>query len=372
VPNVPSDIAGLQACIRNRLDPALLGVKKIVGVIGDAPSVYSKSPALWNAVFRELQLDAIYVPLDVDENLLADLLQVIRTSPRFWGASVTVPYKIRIISHLDDLEEKTRRINAVNTIVRTSEGKLTGYNTDGRGFLASLLETLPGQKRPFLPSLTGLDVLLIGAGGAARAVAFALSEVLGSGKLIICNRTREAATSLARDAQEAGANATAISESDIAVWAPRVGMIVNSSVKGQEGWRKVSDNRVTLLEPYSSLSAANPSALPRADTGTPELYRNWLRASLADIESNNRASLELALEVPSHVVFCDLIYAPPETVFLRHGRYSGHRALNGKGMIIAQAAEALFHRIGRKILESSGRHSPDVYRRVLDVMFAAW
>ncbi|MGH7847994.1 MAG: shikimate dehydrogenase family protein [Candidatus Binatia bacterium] len=370
--NSQSEIAALQACVRNRLDPTVLGAKKIVGVIGDAPSLYSKSPALWNTVFQALELDIIYAPLDVDENQLADLLEVMRASPRFLGANVTVPYKIRIISHLDDLEEKTRRINAVNTVVRTVEGKLIGYNTDGEGFLASLLETLPGQKKPFMQSLAGLDVLLIGAGGAARAVAFALGDVLSDGKLIICNRSREAAKSLARDAQEAGAGATAISETDIAVWAPRVGMIVNSSVKGQEGWRKVSDNKVTLLEPYSGLAAANPSAFPEADTGTPEFYRNWLRASLGDIESNNRTSLELACEIPSHVVFCDLIYAPPETVFLRHGRYSGHRTLNGKGMIIAQAAQALFHRIARQTLERSGRYAPKVYQHVLEVMFAAW
>ena len=370
--NSQSEITALQACVRNRLDPAVLGAKKIVGVIGDAPSLYSKSPALWNAVFQALELDVIYAPLDVDENQLAHLLQVIRASPRFLGANVTVPYKIRIISHLDDLEEKTSRINAVNTVVRNAKGKLIGYNTDLQGFLASLLETLPGQKRPFLPSLAGLDVLLIGAGGAARAVAFALAEALGTGKLIICNRTRATADSLARDLQQTMGNVIAIGDDDIRVWAPRVGLIVNCSVKGQEGWRNTTDNYITLLEPYSALAPANPSAVPETDSGTPELYCKWLKASLADIESNNRASLGLALEIPSHVVFCDLIYAPPETVFLRHGRYSGHRTLNGKNMIIAQAAEAFFHRIGRPTLERSGRYTPETYQRVLDVMFAAW
>jgi shikimate 5-dehydrogenase len=120
------------------------------------------------------------------------------------------------------------------------------------------------------------------------------------------------------------------------------------------------------------LAAANPPTFAEAESGSTEFYRKWLKAALLDIENNNRTSLKLALEVPPHVAFCDLIYAPAESVFLRHGRFSGHRTLNGKGMIIVQAAEALFHAIARPLLEQNGNYTLETYQRVLDVMINAW
>ncbi len=372
VTELADEIVALQRCVSNHLDPAAVGRKKLVGIIGDAPSSYSKSPALWNAVFQTLRMEIAYIPMDVDESQLSKLLRAMRSSPRFLGANVTVPYKIKIIRDLDRLEEKTTRINAVNTIMRSPEGELLGHNTDGQGFLVSLLSVLPGQKSPFLPQINGTDVLLIGAGGAARAVAFSLAEVLGTGTLVICNRTKESAQALARDLQEVFPHVIAIGEDDIGAWAPRVGLIVNSSVKGQGGLRKTANHKITLLEPYSALAPANAAVFPETESSAPEFSQRWLKASLTDIGNNNRISLELALRVPTHVAFYDLIYAPAETVFLRHARLSGHRTLNGKGMIIAQATESLFHRIARPMLENTGNYNPAMYQQILTLMFAAW
>jgi len=366
------DIAQLQRCVTNRLDPTALGAARLVGIIGDRPSAYSKSPDLWNAVFHALQMDVAYIPLDVDEARLSDLINVMRSSGRFLGANVTVPYKIKIVPYLDLLEEKTRPVKAVNTIVRSAAGELLGCNTDGRGFLVSVLNVLPGQNGPFLPRLSGVDVLLIGAGGAARAVAFALAEVLDTGKLIICNRAPERAQDLARDLQSVLHHIIPIGESDIDLWAPQVGLIINSSVKGQEGLRRTAAGKITILEPYSALAPADPAAFSEVEASAPDFSERWRKASADDIENNNRMSLQLARRVPAHVAFYDLIYAPGETVFLRHARLSGHRIQNGKAMIIAQAAEALFHNIARPMLETRGNYTPEVYRRVLDLMFTAW
>jgi shikimate 5-dehydrogenase len=104
----------------------------------------------------------------------------------------------------------------------------------------------------------------------------------------------------------------------------------------------------------------------------PEFYRNWLKASLADIEANNRASWNLALSVPLETGFCDLIYHPEETVFLRHGRLSGHRTLNGKGMLIAQAADALFYKICSEYLHKASFYDSATYQRVFETMYQAW
>lgn len=367
--SLPKDIARIQACISNTLDSNSIGKQLITGVIGDTPSTYSKSPALWNGVFRALRLGVVYLPFDVHESRLQTLARALRESGRVMGVSVTVPYKTKIMEHLDDLDAKAKQIKAVNTIVRTGDGRLVGYNTDGKGLLESILRPQPGQARPLMETLSGIDVLLIGAGGAARSVAFYLAEALKNGGLIICNRTPETAFSLAEQIEETFGNARAIEEDGIGLCSPKVGLIINCSIKGQGGIRKTADGKIMILEPYSALASANPAGREESE---PEFHRNWLRASLADIEANNRASWNLALSIPRETCFCDLIYHPEETVFLRHGRLSGHRTLNGKGMLIAQAADALFDKICREYLHKAGLDNSSTYQRVLETMVESW
>ena len=366
------DIAQIQACVQNSLDRKLIGDKKIAAVIGDSPSRYSKSPDLWNAAFRELKADAVYLPFDVEPSNLAALMEAFRRSERIVVANVTLPHKIKIMDCLDDLDEKVRQTRAVNTIVRTQDGRLKGYNTDGEGFLESVLTPPPGQPEPFLRSLGGMSVLLIGAGGAARSVAFSVIERLQRGELLISNRTPEAARSLAEEVRKLFPRVRALSEEAIGEEARRVGLVINTSTKGQGGVRKAGDGKATVLEPYSALAAANPATLRQSAYGDPEFYRDWLRASLSDIEANNRKSWEIAMSLPLNVAFYDLVYFPTETVFLRHGRLTGHRTLNGKGMIVAQAAEALFNRICRDYLQNAGLYNAETLRRVTEIMWSAW
>ena len=332
----------IQACIGNPLDRKTIGRKQIVGIIGDAPSHYAKSPPIWNEVFQQIKMNAVYLPLDVQQTRLKNLIDVFRELDQVIGANVTVPYKVQVLGLLDSLDEKAAQIKAVNTIVRTKHGKLVGFNTDGSGFIESILNPRYGQGAPFVKSLKGMNALMIGAGGSARAVAFYLAELLGKGTLFICNRTMDTAVSLAEDVTSHFGNAKAIHERDIPEWAPKVGLIINCSTKGQGGIRKTSEGKVTILEPYSALAPANPVTFPGSDEGEPEFYRDWLDASLSDIEANNEASLRLAVSIPLDVKFCDLIYYPLETAFLRHGRLTGHGTLNGKGMNVAQAADAFF------------------------------
>ncbi len=365
-------IEQIQVCVGNPLDQSVIGRKKIVGIIGDAPSHYAKSPPIWNAVFQSLKMDAVYLPFDVKQIRLRNLVQALKNSDRVMGANVTVPYKVQILDLLDSLDQKAAQIKAVNTIVRTDDGKLVGYNTDGSGFIESILRPQYGQGEPFVKSLKGIDVLMIGAGGSARAIAFYLAEMLGNGTLLICNRTPETAVSLAEEVANVFGNAKAINERDIAEWAPKVGLIVNCSTKGQGGIRKTSDGRITILEPYSALTPAKPSTFSGSDETNPELHRNWLSASLGDIEANNEGSLRLAVSIPIHVKFCDLIYFPVETVFLRHGRLSGHQTLNGKGMNVAQAADAFFNKVCKPYLQARKLHNSKTYQRVVEIMSAAW
>lgn len=364
------DIARIESCIRNQLDHRAIGTKQLVGVIGDSPSRYSKSPSLWNAAFRALKMKTVYVALDVDEGQLPALIAAVRESGRLLGLQVTVPHKVAVINHLDALDANATKIAAVNTIVRSQDGRLIGSNTDGEGFLQSLLIPQPGQPSPFIESLKGTEALILGAGGSARAVAFALAEKLEGGRLLISNRSHESAASLAAEISKSHSNVNAIGEDEIPERAPGVELIVNCTTKGQGGMRQ-SPAGFTTLEPYSALAPAHPATLREARKEA-AFYRDWLSASLADIEANNRASWELALLIPPKVGFCDLVYHPEETVFLRHGRLSGHRALNGKGMIVAQAVEAFFNHICRPYLKRAKLYRPETQRRLLEIMAKAW
>jgi shikimate dehydrogenase len=363
---VSNDIAEIQKHISNPLDPRAIGQKRIAGVVGDGPSRYSKSPGLWNATFRKLDMNAVYLPLDVDETGLPYLVAALRDSDRFMGINVTVPHKVRIMSQLDELDPVADRIGAVNTIVRNPGGRLIGHNTDGEGFIASLLEAQPGEPEAFIKSLRGTDVLLLGAGGSARAVAFHVADLLNGGQLIICNRTVAQARSLAEEIRKTGRRATVIGEDALLEWAPKAGLLVNSTTKGQGGLRKLSDGTMTSLEPYSSLASAHPPALSEA-----ELEQRSTLAQ-ADIVANHKASLAVARAIPQSTRFYDLIYHPEETVFLRHGRETGHKTRNGKAMIICQAVIAFCDKICKQDLLMMGKSDAGTRRQVAQVMYAAW
>jgi shikimate 5-dehydrogenase len=213
---------------------------------------------------------------------------------------------------------------------------------------------------------------MIGAGGSARALAFYMAEIMGRGKLLICNRTARTALSLTEHVTRAFGDAQAIGEEEIAEWAPRVSLIVNCSTKGQGGVRKNTDGTITILEAYSALAPANPVTFSVAESDHPGFYHKWLSASRSDIDANNRASLRLALKIPPDVGFCDLIYFPFETVFLRHGQLSGHRTLNGRGMNVAQAADAFFDKVCRRYLQDRNIHNAETYKRIAKIMSEAW
>lgn len=366
------DIAVIQASIDNRLEPNDIGDRSIAGVVGDAPSHYSKSPALWNAAFRLLGMHAIYLPFDIRKNRLKDLTQAMRDSDRFLGVNVTVPHKLRIIEYLDELDPKASRIQAVNTIVRAKNGRLLGYNTDGEGFVDSLLKPQPGQTKPFLASLKGMNVLVIGAGGSARAVAFHLAELLENSEILVCNRTLAYAESLTLEIRKVGRYARAIPESELATWAGRVGLIVNTTTKGQGGGRTLKNGKMASMEPYSALAPAHPVAAVGSDDGKTPSDDDTAKANDADIQQNNQSSLELAQSLPKTVRFYDLIYFPEETVFLRHARLTGHPTMNGKAMIINQAVIAFCKHICRAELDARGMNHPDTHRQLLEVMYRAW
>jgi 3-dehydroquinate dehydratase/shikimate dehydrogenase len=238
---------------------------RVYGVAGD-PIAHSLSPAIMNAAFRRENVNAVYLALHA--KTLKDLLTCVREIP-IHGISVTMPYKESILSHLDNTDSHTTKIGACNTVVRAQDGKLYGFNTDASGIVRPL------ERR--LNTLEGARILVIGAGGAARAAVFGLKE-RGS-EVYILNRTAGPAKKLAHQA-----HARMIKRADLKKLAFDV--IINATPVGMGNTRE-----------------------------TP----------LQDKEINAR------------YVF-DMIYDPPETRFMKLAKERGAQIIPGIEMFAHQAA----------------------------------
>ncbi len=162
----------------------ITGKTVVCGIIGD-PVEHTLSPAMHNAAFQKMGIDYIYTPFPVRKDNLEAAIGGMRALA-IKGLNATIPHKISVVPLMDTLDSLAQKIGAVNTVVN-EDGALTGYNTDASGFVQALFEA--GIEAG------GKKVVLLGAGGAARAIAFAMAEE--GGYLFIHNRTREKAHALA-------------------------------------------------------------------------------------------------------------------------------------------------------------------------------
>jgi 3-dehydroquinate dehydratase/shikimate dehydrogenase len=159
---------------------------RVYGVAGD-PISHSLSPAMLNAAFRRENVNGVYLALHAKE--LDDLLACVRDIP-IHGLSVTMPYKEAIVEYLDNTDPIAAKVGAVNTVIRSQDGKLYGFNTDVSGIIR------PIEQRMSIP---GAKVLVVGAGGAARAAVFGLKD--RGAEVYVFNRTPGAAQRLAKQAR---------------------------------------------------------------------------------------------------------------------------------------------------------------------------
>lgn len=253
------------------------GATTVVGVIGN-PIEHSLSPRMHNAAFEYLGLDYVYIPLRVLEK---DLKNAVRGAKafNFRGFNVTIPHKVSILRFLDKVESTARKIGAVNTVVN-EDGKLSGYNTDGLGALEALREAGVDPE--------GKKILVIGAGGASRAITFYLAGVCS--ELAILNRTRSKAVKLASDLKSAGF--------------------------------KAYGNGLTV------------EALERELVDTDILINTTSVGMHPDVD---RSPVPEELLHRDLVVF-DIVYNPLETMLLRYARKVGAKPVDGVGMLVNQGA----------------------------------
>lgn len=199
------------------------GKTKVCGIIGD-PIEHTMSPVMHNAAFKNKGLDYVYLPFRVKKEELGKAIEGMRAL-NMRGLNITIPHKIAVIQFLDELDYLAEKIGAVNTIVN-NDGVLKGYNTDAVGFLQALRERGVEPK--------GKRVVILGAGGASKAISFILAERGSS--LAILNRTWDKAKICADRISETfqsevialkldGENlATALSGADILVNTTSIGM----------------------------------------------------------------------------------------------------------------------------------------------------
>jgi shikimate dehydrogenase len=245
------------------------GTTAVCGIVLH-PAGHTRSPAMHNAAFEALDIDAVYSAFDVPPELLGEAIRGVRAMG-LRQLAVSLPHKLAVMEHLDEVDEIARKIGAVNTVTRV-EDRLVGSNTDWLGAVRALERDT---------ELGGRRAVVLGAGGAARAVVFGLLE--RGAEVHILNRTRSKAEQLASDMHAAGAGELA-ELSKIAA-----DVVVNTTSVG-------------LKEDRSPVDSA---------------------------------------AIPRNCLVMDAVYEPEDTRLLRDARERGARTQPGKWMLIYQAAEQL-------------------------------
>lgn len=248
------------------------------GVIGN-PVGHSLSPAIHNAAFRELGLNFVYLAWQVET--IGDAIKGLRALGNFRGASVTIPHKVAAIPFLDHVEMTAQRIGAINTIV-AEKGELTGYNTDATGALRALREG--GVE------LKGRRIVVLGSGGAARAIAFALAVESGVGKLTLLGIDDSERVGLAQDIRS------------------------HAALKVDELHLDESTLRRVLPDAQVLIHCTPVGMAPKADTCC--VPASLLHADLSVM---------------------DIVYNPLETRLLKDAKRAGCRTIPGVEMFLNQA-----------------------------------
>lgn len=258
----------------------ITGKTNVVGIIGN-PVEHSLSPLMHNAAFKHLDLDYIYVPFLVDENKLETAINGAK-SLNIKGLNVTIPHKTEVIKHLDSLDKAAELIGAVNTI-KFDDDYAKGFNTDGIGAVKAIEE---------VSTVKNKKVVMLGAGGAARAVAFQIL-IDGAGSLVIANRTPENAFNLQKELIEK----------------------LNADVKTADFGEKLEKE---LLDADILINTTPIGMYPNI----------------------NQESLVKADMMHSNLIVNDLVYNPLKTCLLQECEKANAEAISGIKMLIYQGMES--------------------------------
>lgn len=277
---------------------------QLCGLLGN-PVEHSLSPAIHNAAFEKLGLNFVYLAFKVED--LPGAVKGLRALGNLRGFSVTIPHKVAIMPLLDEVEQTARNIGAVNTIV-IENGRLLGSNTDASGALRALTEA--GA------TLRGENVVLLGSGGAARAIAFALAAGAGIAKLTLLGIDEKERAGLAKD-----------------------------------------------LKARTSLQLADGTITDDALRRAIEESKVLLHCTPLGMHPNVRESCVPASLLKPHLTVMDIVYNPLDTKLLTDARAAGCKTIRGLEMFLNQA-------VGQFELWTKQKAPADVMRKVLESRFS--
>jgi shikimate dehydrogenase len=291
----------------------------------------AKTPVMWNAAYAEFNISEQNIMLVGNPEHAKQILSVLSRDPKYKGGGAGVGFKDEAYKFLDELDPLAQAIGSVNFAAKTPEGKLRGYNTDGLGYAMSLERILAEEGKV----LKDKKVLLLGAGGTANAVAFALAEK--GAELLILNRTVGRAQELAARINTYFKKeiAQAEGEENVREHALASDVIVNVSTKGSSG----------ALERYSAIA---PAMLP---------------ATEVNIGANLKAAEAILQDLPKDKIISDIILGKNQTPLLKAASELGFQTLDGVPMVVNQGVEAFWILYGEEL--SKKGHTKEDVRKVM-------
>lgn len=296
--------------------------KKInyTGIIGTSPSKSARSPKLWNRVYKKLKSKTRMFPLDVKRKELKKLMSVLKKDKNYLGGSVTIPYKEAIIKHLDKIDTKAQLIGSVNTIVKKNN-ILIGHNTDYIGSLSALKKIRINKSKK--------NILVIGCGGAGKAVILSVDDYFNQSKIFIKNRHFLKAKKFVKNLLKKK-NGIKVLESQSDIINNNFDLIINCSSLGFDEW--IGNKNRFINKVYSSPLLFN------------QKFNSTREKNLNNFFEKNKKNYFYSLGKTIHILskkktvkIFDIIFKPEETMLLRASRVMNINSINGKYMNLIQA-----------------------------------
>ena len=288
----------------------------------------AKTAVMWNAMYAKLLVPNRNMMLVADPKDLKQVMEALRADTRYKGGGAGVGFKEAIIPHLDEVTPLAKAMGAVNIIKKDERGRLIGDNTDGEGYARSLQDTLAVAGRP----LQGARVLMLGAGGSGRAIAFALAKM--GAKLTVLNRTESKAHALAESLNQYFGISGTISGSR---------ELLPHLLGGADAVVSVIDDAASPLDAYSTIGDMELPVTPESIT-------------------RNRVSAEQRLrKAKRELVVSDIRIRKEKTPMLVQAETLGFRTLDGIPMVVNQGVAA-FWWLYQEQLAARGISHADVMR----------
>jgi shikimate dehydrogenase len=287
-----------------------------------------KTPKLWNNTYENVDLPYANAMLVGDISQMETIVQALRKDSRYIGGGAGVGFKDEIIKHLDEVDPIAEKIGAVNFVLKTSAGKLKGYNTDGMGYAASVQNLFSQLGRKVDKS----KAVILGAGGTGNAIAFMLAKI--GMKVVISNRSLDKAEKLALRINQhfslkGESVVRAVTENQLPSEVENADLVVNVSTKGATG----------ILEHHHALAPAEIS-------DDEELHEVLLK-------KNHQQAEEIFNLIPRDTIISDIVLRNDDTPLIKRAKELGFKTLDGIPMVVGQATEA-FWLLHAKELKSKG------------------